>query len=251
MRVPVPDHLLPAEDLGKVHFVGIGGAGLSGIARIMLARGIEVSGSDAKSSATIEALRALGATCYVGHAADQVAGVDTVIVSTAVRADNPEVVEAERRGLRLLPRSAALEAVMQGRTVVAVAGTHGKTTTTSMLTVALQHCGADPSFAIGGDLNESGSNAHDGNGELFVAEADESDGAFLVYDVHAAIVTNVDADHLDEWGTPEAYAAAFDRFADGIDPPGFLVCCVDDPGAARLAERQRAAGRRVVTVSAA
>ena len=164
-----------------MHFVGIGGAGLSGIARIMLARGMTVSGSDAKESRAIEALRALGATCYVGHDASQVQDADTLVVSTAVREDNPEVVEAQRLGLRLLPRSAALESVMQGRRVVAVAGTHGKTTTTSLLTVALQHCAADPSFAIGGELNESGSNAHDGSGDIFVAEADESDGAFLVY----------------------------------------------------------------------
>ena len=248
MRVPVPDTLLPAEALGRVHFVGIGGAGLSGIARIMLARGIEVSGSDAKASATIEALRALGATCYVGHAGDQVADADTVVVSTAVRADNPEVVEATRRGLRLLPRSAALEAVMQGRRVVAVAGTHGKTTTTSMLTVALQHCGADPSFAIGGDLNESGSNAHNGTGDLFVAEADESDGAFLVYSPYAALVTNVEADHLDNYGTEEAYRAAFVQFLDRIDPDGFLVGCVDDPGAADLLEIARGRGLATVAV---
>jgi UDP-N-acetylmuramate--alanine ligase len=248
MRVPVPDELLPAERLGRVHFVGIGGAGLSGIARIMLARGIEVSGSDAKASATIEALRALGAECFVGHAASQVAGADTVVVSTAVRADNPEVVEAGRLGLRLLPRSAALEAVMQGRRVVAVAGTHGKTTTTSMLTVALQHCGADPSFAIGGDLNESGSNAHDGTGDLFVAEADESDGAFLVYSPHAALVTNVEADHLDNYGTEEAYRAAFTEFLDRIDPAGFLVACTDDPGAADLVALAAARGLRTIGV---
>ena len=197
MRVPVPDVLLPADQLGTVHFIGIGGAGLSGIARIMLARGMRVSGSDAKESRTLDALRALGATCHVGHAAAHLGDADSVVISTAVREDNPEVVEAVRRGLRLLPRSAALESVMQGRTVVAVAGTHGKTTTTSLLTVALQHCGADPSFAIGGELNETGSNAHDGSGDLFVAEADESDGAFLVYSPYAALVTNVEADHLD------------------------------------------------------
>ncbi len=120
---------------------------------------------------------------------------------------------------------------MQGRVVVAVAGTHGKTTTTSLLTVALQHCGADPSFAIGGDLNETGSNAHDGSGELFVAEADESDGAFLVYSPHAALVTNVEADHLDNYGTDEAYRAAFDTFVDRVSPDGFMVVCADDPGA--------------------
>lgn len=248
MRVPIPAELLPAEQLGRVHFVGIGGAGLSGIARIMLARGIEVSGSDAKPSATIEALRALGATCFVGHRAEQVRQADTVVVSTAVRENNPEVVEAVRLGLRLLPRSAALEAVMQGRRVVAVAGTHGKTTTTSMLTVALQHCGADPSFAIGGDLNESGSNAHDGTGDLFVAEADESDGAFLVYSPAAALVTNVEADHLDNYGTEEAYRAAFDQFLDRILPGGFLVACTDDPGAADLVATARSRGLRVVGV---
>ena len=248
MRVPVPDELLPADRLGRVHFVGIGGAGLSGIARIMLARGITVSGSDAKESRHLDALRALGARCHVGHAASQVHDVDTLVVSTAVREDNPEVAEARRLGLRLLPRSAALEAVMKGRQVVAVAGTHGKTTTTSLLTVALQHCAADPSFAIGGDLNESGSNAHDGSGRIFVAEADESDGAFLVYSPYGALVTNVEADHLDNYGTEEAYHAAFTAFLDRIDPAGFLVVCVDDDGAADLALQARELGLRVVAV---
>jgi UDP-N-acetylmuramate--alanine ligase len=248
MRVPVPEHLLPVDGLGRVHFVGIGGAGLSGIARIMLARGVTVSGSDAKESRALEALRALGATCHVGHDASHVRDVDTVVVSTAVREDNPEVVEAQRQGLRLLPRSAALESVMRGRRVVAVAGTHGKTTTTSLLTVALQHCAADPSFAIGGELNESGANAHDGSGELFIAEADESDGAFLVYSPFGALVTNVEADHLDNYGTEEAYHAAFTAFLDRIDPEGFLVVCVDDEGAADLARQARERGMTVIGV---
>ena len=169
MRVPVPAELLPAEALGRVHFVGIGGAGLSGIARIMLARGLTVSGSDAKQSLTLDALRALGATCYVGHDASQVHGADTLVVSTAVRESNPEVVEAQRLGLRMLPRSAALASVMQGRKVVAVAGTHGKTTTTALLTVALAAAGADPTYAIGADLAATGSNAGEGTGDLFVA----------------------------------------------------------------------------------
>jgi UDP-N-acetylmuramate--alanine ligase len=246
--VPVPEELLPADRLGRVHFVGIGGAGLSGIARIMLARGLTVSGSDAKESRAVEALRALGARCYVGHDAAHVRGADTLVISTAVREDNPEVVEAQRLGLRLLPRSAALESVMRGRQVVAVAGTHGKTTTTSLLTVALQHCAADPSFAIGGELNESGSNAHDGSGRIFVAEADESDGAFLVYSPFGALVTNVEADHLDNYGTEEAYRAAFGEFLERIDPAGFLVACVDDPGAAALAELARSRGLAVVGV---
>lgn len=251
MRVPVPEEVLPADRLGRVHFVGIGGAGLSGIARIMLARGIAVSGSDGVDSPTLDALREAGARVHVGHDAAQVGDADTLVVSTAVREDNPEYLEAVRRGLRLLPRSTALAAVMAGRRVIAVAGTHGKTTTTSLLTVALQEAGADPTYAIGGELSATGRNAAEGSGELFVAEADESDGAFLHYAPYAAIVTNVDADHLDHWGTPEAYAAAFDEFADTLDPAGFLVCVVDDPEAAALAERQRAAGRRVVTVSAA
>ncbi|MBZ5736816.1 UDP-N-acetylmuramate--L-alanine ligase [Nocardioides mangrovi] len=249
MRIPVPDEVVPADRLGRVHFVGIGGAGLSGIARIMLARGIEVSGSDGVDSPTLDALRALGATVHVGHDASHVGDADTLVVSTAVREDNSEYLEAVRRGLRVLPRSTALAAVMAGRRVVAVAGTHGKTTTTSLLTVALQAAGADPTYAIGGELSATGVNAAEGSGDLFVAEADESDGAFLHYAPYAAVVTNVDADHLDQWGTPEAYVAAFDRFVETVDPAGFLVCCVDDPGAAALAERARAAGRRVVEVT--
>jgi UDP-N-acetylmuramate--alanine ligase len=137
---------------------------------------------------------------------------------------------------------------MEGRKVVAVAGTHGKTTTTSLLTVALQHCAADPSFAIGGELNESGSNAHDGSGEVFVAEADESDGAFLVYSPFGALVTNVEADHLDNYGTEEAYHEAFTAFLDRIDPSGFLVACVDDDGAADLAQQARDKGLDVTGV---
>ena len=243
MRVPVPEEILPADRLGRVHFVGIGGAGLSGIARIMLARGIPVSGSDGNDSPTLEALRTLGARVHVGHDAGQVREVDTVVVSTAVREDNPEYVEAVRQGLRVLPRSAALAAVMADRRVVAVAGTHGKTTTTSLLTVALQAAGADPTYAIGGELTATGVNAAEGAGDLFVAEADESDGAFLVYRPHAAIVTNVAADHLDNWGTEEAYRAAFEEFAATIDPEGLLVCCVDDPGAAALRDAVAGAGR--------
>jgi UDP-N-acetylmuramate--alanine ligase len=250
MRVPVPEQRLAVSDLGRVHFVGIGGAGLSGIARIMLARGVTVSGSDGADSATLAALRALGATCFVGHAAEQLGAADTVVVSTAIREDNPEVAEARRRGLRLLPRSAALDSVMRGRRVVAVAGTHGKTTTTALLTAALVACGADPSYAVGADITASGTNAHDGRGELFVAEADESDGAFLVYSPHAAVVTNVEADHLDNYGTAQAYAAAFEEFLGRIDTDGFLVCCVDDPGAARLADVARRRGMTCVRVGA-
>jgi UDP-N-acetylmuramate--alanine ligase len=248
VRVPVPEVILPAEQLGRVHFVGIGGAGLSAIARIMLARGITVSGSDGVASATLEKLRELGATVHVGHAAEHVHGVDTLVVSTAVREDNPEVVEARRLGLRLLPRSAGLASVMAGHRVLAVAGTHGKTTTTSLLTVALREAGAEPTYAIGGELTASGTNAAHGAGELFVAEADESDGAFLVYRPFAAIVTNVEADHLDTWGSEAAYRAAFGEFVERIDPAGLLVACVDDPGAADLRSVAASLGRTFVGV---
>ena len=250
MRVPPPPAPVSLADLGRVHFVGIGGAGLSGIARIMLARGVTVSSSDASASPVLEDLADRGARVYVGHDADHVADADTLVVSTAVRADNPEVVEAQRRGLLVLPRSSGLDAVMRDRRVVAVAGTHGKTTTTSLLTVALLAADADPSYAIGGELTVSGTNAHDGTGEVFVAEADESDGAFLVYSPYAAVVTNVEADHLDNWGDERAYFAAFEEFLGRIDPDGFVVCCVDDPGARRLAGVAGERGPRVVAVGA-
>lgn len=249
MKLDVPTEILGPRALGAVHFVGIGGAGLSAIARIMLARGVPVSGSDGRDSPTLAALRTAGARVFVGHRAEHLAGAQTVVVSTAIPADNPEVLAALAGGLRVWPRSAALASVMMGKQVLAVAGTHGKTTTTSLLTSALQAAGADPTYTIGGDLSRTGINAGDGTGGYFVAEADESDGAFLVYHPHAAIVTNVEADHLDHYGTEAAYRDAFDEFAETIDADGFLVCVVDDPGADRLAARMRARGRAVVTVA--
>ena len=248
MRIPVPDVLLPAEQLGRVHFVGIGGAALSAIARIMAMRGLPVTGSDDNETPFLDGLRELGVTCHPGYSAEHVGRADTLVVTTAARDDNPEVVEAQRRGLRLLPRSAGLWSVMAGRRVVAVSGTHGKTTTTSLLTSALVAAGADPTYAVGGVLASTGHNAEVGGSDLFVAEADESDGAFLVYHPHAAVVTNVAADHLDVWGTESAYHRAFDEFADTVDRDGFLVCCVDDDGARALAGHARVTGLRVVTV---
>ena len=241
----------PADALGRVHFIGIGGVGMAGLARIMLARGVRVSGSDAKASATTDTLRALGATVHVGHDAAHLGDADTVVVTTAARDTNPELVEARRRGLLVLHRSQALAALMRGRRALAVAGTAGKTTTTSMLTVALQHCGADPSFAIGGELTETGETAAEGTGDLFVAESDESDGSFLLYSPTVAIVTNVEPDHLDHYGTADAVTAAFGAFADRIVPGGVLVACADDPGSAALAARARAGGRSVVTYGVA
>ncbi|MFD1860017.1 UDP-N-acetylmuramate--L-alanine ligase [Aeromicrobium camelliae] len=247
MRIPFPDEVLPAEQLGTVHFVGIGGAGLSAIARIMAQRGVVVQGSDARHSAVIEALRAEGITCFVGQDAAHLDGVDTVVASTAVREDNPEIVAARARGLRLWPRSAGLTSLMTPPiTTVAVAGTHGKTTTTGMLTCALVGAGADPSFAIGAEVPALGTNARAGADPVFVVEADESDGAFLHYAPSGAIVTNIDADHLDMWGSVEAYEQAFDDFVATVGD--FLVVNTEDPGAERIADRARAAGLRVVTV---
>ncbi|MEV1241121.1 UDP-N-acetylmuramate--L-alanine ligase [Nonomuraea sp. NPDC050022] len=234
-----------AEELGRVHFIGIGGAGMSGIARILLKRGVRVSGSDARSTDQVNELRELGAIVHIGHAASHIRDVDTVVVSTAIRDSNPELGEALKQGLRVIPRAAALASVMAGRNGVAVAGTHGKTTTASMMTVALQKCGADPSYCVGGQLVTTGLGADEGSGEVFVAEADESDGSFLMLAPDIAVVTNVEADHLDNYGDPRAVHDSFARFADRVG--SLLITCADDPGAAELAEVARARGIKVIT----
>ena len=243
MPVPLP----AAADLAPVHFIGIGGAGMSGIARIMLARGMAVSGSDAKDSVLLTALRAEGARVHVGHDPAHLADARTVVANSAIRATNPELVAAHERGLTVLHRSQALAALATGHRVVAVAGTNGKTTTTSMLTVTLQHAGLDPSFSIGGELTESGTNAHHGSGDVFVLEADESDGTFVVYGPDVAVVTNVQPDHLDHYGDLAGVEAGFAAFAASIRPGGVLVACADDAGSARLAQTAAAQGIRVVT----
>jgi UDP-N-acetylmuramate--alanine ligase len=251
MSVPA----LPPE-LERVHMVGIGGAGMSGIARILLDRGGQVSGSDAKESRGVRALQARGAEIRIGHDAsslDLLPGGPTAVITThaAIPKTNPELVEARRRGIPVVLRPAVLAKLMAGRTTLMVTGTHGKTTTTSMLIVALQHCGRDPSFAVGGELGEAGTNAHHGSGDSFVAEADESDGSLLEYTPNVAVVTNIEADHLDFFGSPDAYTAVFDSFAERIAPSGALIVCVDDPGAASLAERVAALGIRVLRYGSA
>jgi len=233
-----PTEPVPAVRLGRVHFTGIGGAGMSGIARIMLARGIEVSGSDAMASAVLDDLHAQGARVHVGHAAGHLGDLgaaDTLVVSSAIRADNPELAEATRRGMRVLHRAAALASVMAGRRIIAVAGTHGKTTTTSMLTTVLRECGADPGYVIGGVLNETGLGAEDGAGMDFVAEADESDGSFLLLSPDVAIITNVEADHLDNYASLADIKTAFTTF--GRSASGMVLTCADDPGAEDVAAR--------------
>jgi UDP-N-acetylmuramate--alanine ligase len=239
------------EELQRVHMVGIGGAGMSGIARILLDRGGLVSGSDAKESRGVAALRARGAEIRIGHdesSLDLLPGGPTAVVTThaAIPKTNPELVEARRRGIPVILRPVVLAKLMDGYTTLMVTGTHGKTTTTSMLIVALQHSGFDPSFAVGGDLGEAGTNAHHGSGDCFVAEADESDGSLLEYTPNVAVVTNIEADHLDFFGSAEAYGAVFDDFVERLAPGGAVVVCTDDSGAAALAERTAALGIRVL-----
>ncbi len=243
MGLVTPTEPVPLDELGRVHFVGIGGAGMSGIARIMLDRGTKVSGSDSGASAALDELAALGARVHVGHSAGQVGDADTLVVSSAIRDSNPELAEARRRGLRVLHRAAALASLMFGRRVIAVTGTHGKTTTTSMIATVLLETGAGPAYAIGGLLAATGTGAADGPGRDFVAEADESDGSFLMYAPDVAVVTNIEADHLDNYGTEQAYRASFADFLARIKPGGLLVTSADDPGTRDLAARARARGR--------
>jgi UDP-N-acetylmuramate--alanine ligase len=229
---------VPAARLGRVHFAGIGGAGMSGIARIMLSRGMAVSGSDSTPSALLDELVSLGARVSIGHLPGNLADLgpgDTLVVSSAIRQDNPELTEARRRGVRVLHRAAALASVMAGRRVIAVAGTHGKTTTTSMLTTVLRDCGAEPGYVIGGVLQETGLGAEDGAGLDFVAEADESDRSFLLLSPNAAVITNVEADHLDNYADLAAIEDAFTQFGRRVS--GLVLACADDPGAERVAGR--------------
>ena len=233
--------------LGRVHFVGIGGVGMSAVARIMVARGVPVSGSDAKDLPVMADLAAAGARIAVGYGSANLGDAQTVVAGSAIRADNPEIVAAREAGLPVLHRSEALAATMGGDTVVTVAGTHGKSTTTSMVTVLLQGAGLDPSFAIGANVPALGVNAAHGSSGIFVAEADESDGSFLNYRPRIAVVTNVEPDHLDHYGTAEAVYESFDRFTALLPADGVLVACADDAGALAMAERTRTRGNtRVV-----
>lgn len=247
------DDVPSVDSLGRVHLIGVGGAGMSPVAALLAARGLDVSGSDAQDGPALPGLRDAGVRVHVGHDASAVRDVDTVVISSAVRETNPELAAARAAGLRVLHRSQALAALMAGRDSVAVAGAHGKTTTSAMVATALLHAGADPSFAIGGTvLTAQGpvGGGRYGDGP-FVAEADESDGSFLAYRPLVSVVTNVEPDHLDHYGTREAFEAAFAAFADRIRPGGQLVACLDDPGAARLVrtvgDRLAARGVEVVT----
>ena len=228
--------------LDRVHLVGIGGAGMSGIAHILLDRGATVSGSDMKDSRSLLALRAAGAKIVTQHEAENLSlsgQLPTCVVTSfaAIPATNPELVAAREQGIPVVRRSDVLAALMQGYKSIAIAGTHGKTSTTSMSVVALQAAGEDPSFAIGGQLTAAGTNAHHSTRSIFVAEADESDASLLTYRPRVGVVTTVEPDHLDYFGSHEAYYQVFDDFVATLQPGGYLIVCLDDDGAAALGER--------------
>ncbi len=233
---------LPSE-LGSVHFVGIGGSGMSGIARLFLAAGHRVSGSDRSENHNTEALRELGATVTIGHDAANLGDADALVFTTALWPDNPEYLLAKERGLPLLHRSQALAWLINKQRLVAVAGAHGKTTSTGMIITSMLEQGADPSFVNGGVIQSLGVSSNAGSGELFVVEADESDGSFLLYDTAVALITNVDADHLDHYGDHDAFDDAFVNFA--LNAGEFVAVSSDDPGALRVSARLD--GQRLVT----
>jgi UDP-N-acetylmuramate--alanine ligase len=228
-----PDLSLPIpERIEAAHFIGIGGSGMSGLARMFLARGIRVSGSDRSDSAALRELEALGARVAVGHDAANLGDADTVIHTGAIWPENPEFVTAKERGMPVIHRSQALHWLIGGRRLVSVAGAHGKTTSTGMIVTALHALGVDPSFVSGGVVADLGASSGPGADDLFVVEADESDGTFLLYDTSVALITNVDPDHLDHYATAEAFDDAFVRFAAGAREA--VVVSADDPGARRV-----------------
>ena len=219
----------------KIHMIGIGGAGMSGIAEVLKSRGQEVSGSDLKESAYTRRLREAGITVYIGHDTGQVGDADQVVISTAIPKTNPELLEARRRSIPVLPRAAALASILEGSRSVAVAGTHGKTTTTSMTAHVLRSLGENPTALVGGELNDIGSNVAFGRRDLVVAEADESDRSFLYLRPQVAIVTNVEFDHPDFYDSLDDVIETFGKFLGALPPDGHLVACADDPVCLRLA----------------
>jgi UDP-N-acetylmuramate--alanine ligase len=227
----VPD----IDDVRSVHLIGAGGAGMRNLARLLQARGIEVRGSDLKDSRGLRELRESGILAYVGHDPARLGDPDAVVISSAIRADNSELEAARDRSIPVWARQQALAALAAGKRAISVSGTHGKTTTTSMIALVLERAGLDPTYLIGGDLNESGSGARTGSGDLFVFEADESDGSFLLARPDIGVVTNVDVDHVDFYpGGRAEIEAAFSSFVAGC---GSVVACGDDPGVASVLER--------------
>ncbi len=228
----------------RIHFVGIGGSGMSGIAEVLLTQGYTVTGSDMKAGQAVRRLRGLGGTIHIGHDPAHVQGAHVVVKSTAVPLSNPEIVAADAAQIPVIPRAEMLAELMRMKYGVAVAGTHGKTTTTSMLATVLHRAGFDPTIVIGGRLDSMGSSARLGAGEFLVAEADESDGSFMLLDPTVAIVTNIDPEHLEHWGSMDALVNGFCEFANKVPFFGFSTLCLDHPVVQSLIPRIR---RRIVT----
>ncbi len=229
---------------GRIHFIGIGGAGMSAIAKVLLERGHEVSGSDLKRSQAATVLEAMGASVHIGHRADLVEGAGVVVASSAIAASNPELERARALGIGVMSRGEALAAVLGTGRPIVVAGTHGKTTTTSMIVSTLLSAGRDPTYLVGGGLNDAGTNARSGKDDVAVAESDESDGSFLLLHPHIAVVTNLEADHLDHWGTFESLADGFRRFLYAVQEEGTAIVPADDDA---LTAHARDSGRKVMT----
>ena len=232
------EHMLQGKR--RVHLVGIGGSGMSPLAKVLLEAGLDVRGSDLQASPALSALRSLGARVVQGHRAENVGDAELLIVSAAVRPDNPELQEARRLGLPVLKRSEALGELTRTRQCIAVAGTHGKTTTTSMISLVLVRAGLDPTFVVGGEVADLGASARLGRGEHIVVEADEFDGSFLRLWPRVAVLTNVEADHLDFYGDMAAMERAFTSFVELVPPHGLVVACSDDPLALEIGKRSRA-----------
>lgn len=248
--IPAAHAAVPAV-LNRVHMIGIGGAGMSAVARILLDHGVAVSGSDARDSVELRSLGDRGAVVRVGHHRDALGALgqapEIVVVSkAAIPADNPELVAARAAGIPVVTRSQVLGQLARSGRSIMVCGTHGKTSTTSMLIAGMAAAGSDPSFAVGGTVLQFGTNARGGADPVFVAEADESDGSLVHYDPDVVILTNAEPDHLDHFGTAEAYFEVFDTFLARIPASGALVVCLDDEGAAERARRAAAAGVRVL-----
>jgi UDP-N-acetylmuramate--alanine ligase len=232
------------KKIQNIHFVGIGGIGMSGIAEVLLNRGYAVSGSDVKLSPTTDRLVSLGARVFEGHRSEHLESVDVVVISSAVRPDNPEVLEAHRRQIPIIPRAEMLAELMRMKYGITVAGTHGKTTTTSMVAVLLQEAGMDPTVVVGGRLNALGSNARLGTGDFMVVEADESDRSFLMLSPTLAVVTNIDEDHMESYTDLEDLKETFVRFVNKVPFYGAVILCLDEPNLQSLIPRIK---RRIVS----
>lgn len=249
MNLIKPVDLVAATQVSPVHFLAIGGTGMSGIAAAYNQLGAQVSGCDRVDSVTLRQLAQRGIKTWVGHDPAHLDQVSTLVVSSAIRDDNEELLAAQASGLRIWHRSAALAALMLGHIGICVAGSHGKTTTSAMTAVLLEAGGTDPSYVIGAPLAHTQRSAHLGGGQPFVVEADESDGSFLQYPTQIAVITNIEADHLDNWGTAQHYTQGFHRFAT-LPSVQSVVACYDDAGARQLADELREQGRDVVTYGA-